>query len=242
MENIVLCILTRMDINKHRGSGTGSWNSVPLNYKYRTGSFPRIRRSLTAVAICGALCLSLSVAIGAGSVAQPVVEQLQSALVEALKQGDKSDFAARYAYLAPVVSETHDFDTIARLVIGRKHWSEWQAGQRETFLDTFRELSIATYADKFSSWSGERFEIVGEEETQRGNRLVRTTLTKSDGDRVQLDYVLMASDGQWRIINVIADGVSDLALKRSEYTEVLDDQGYDALIGKLREKIEQAAN
>jgi phospholipid transport system substrate-binding protein len=198
--------------------------------------------SLTAVALCAALCLSLSVAIGAGSVAQPVVEQLQSALLEALKQGDKSDFAARYARLAPVVTETHDFDTIARLVIGRKHWGEWQAGQREAFLATFRELSIATYADKFSSWSGERFEVLGEEETQRGNELVRTTLTKSNGDRVQLDYVLMASDGQWRIINVIADGVSDLALKRSEYTQVLDDQGYDALIGKLREKIEQAAN
>jgi len=41
----------------------------------------------------------------------------------------------------------------------------------------------------------------------------------------------------WRIINIIANGVSDLALKRSEYTDVLSRKGFDALIGLMEQKI-----
>jgi len=190
----------------------------------------------------GVHCASLSAATGAGPSARSVVETLQSGLLDSMKQGSEADFPSRYALLAPVVTETHDFDTVGRLVIGRKHWGALQANQQRGFLDTFRELSIATYADKFSTWSGERFEVLGEEETPRGNQLVRTRLTKAGGERVQLDYVLKTRDGDWRIINVIADGVSDLALKRSEYTQLLDDRGYDALIEMLREKIDQAAS
>ena len=42
----------------------------------------------------------------------------------------------------------------------------------------------------------------------------------------------------WRIINIIANGVSDLALKRSEYTNILQREGFDALIAKINEKID----
>jgi len=42
-------------------------------------------------------------------------------------------------------------------------------------------------------------------------------------------------------MNIIADGVSDLALKRSEYTSVLSREGFDALIAKMNEKIESYA-
>ncbi|MEO1867647.1 MAG: ABC transporter substrate-binding protein, partial [Methylococcales bacterium] len=41
----------------------------------------------------------------------------------------------------------------------------------------------------------------------------------------------------WRIINIIANGVSDLALKRSEYTSVLSGKGFDALIAMMEQKI-----
>ncbi|MEA3413583.1 MAG: ABC transporter substrate-binding protein [Pseudomonadota bacterium] len=187
------------------------------------------------------IALHLSAATGAGPSARSVVETLQSGLLESMKQGIEADFPARYALLAPVVTETHDFDTVGRLVIGRKYWGALQAEQQRSFLDTFRELSIATYTDNFSAWSGERFEVLSEEKTPRGNQLVRTGLTKADGEQVLLDYVLKTRDGDWLIINVIADGVSDLALKRSEYTQVLDDRGYDALIEMLRGKIAQAA-
>jgi phospholipid transport system substrate-binding protein len=44
-------------------------------------------------------------------------------------------------------------------------------------------------------------------------------------------------DGRWRIINIIADGVSDLALERAEYSSVIRRYGFNALLAKLKERI-----
>ena len=58
---------------------------------------------------------------------------------------------------------------------------------------------------------------------------------------VKFDYMMKKKDEGWQIINIIADGVSDLALKRSDYTSVLNREGFDALIAKINEKIESYA-
>ena len=44
-------------------------------------------------------------------------------------------------------------------------------------------------------------------------------------------------NNQWRIVNIIVNGVSDLALKRAEYNSLLEREGFQALIAKLEEQI-----
>jgi phospholipid transport system substrate-binding protein len=56
-----------------------------------------------------------------------------------------------------------------------------------------------------------------------------------------LDYLLHRADGEWRVINVVAEGVSDLALKRADYSNFLKNKSLEALIAKLNEKIVQYA-
>jgi phospholipid transport system substrate-binding protein len=53
--------------------------------------------------------------------------------------------------------------------------------------------------------------------------------------------MLKEKGASWRIINIIANGVSDLALKRSEYTAILQRDGFDALISQINEKIDNYA-
>jgi phospholipid transport system substrate-binding protein len=56
-------------------------------------------------------------------------------------------------------------------------------------------------------------------------------------DDVTLDYLLREAFGKWRIINVIAKGVSDLSLKRADYGAVINSQGFSSLIEKLKKQI-----
>jgi phospholipid transport system substrate-binding protein len=49
-------------------------------------------------------------------------------------------------------------------------------------------------------------------------------------------------NGQWQIINIIVDGISDLALKKAQYTSVIDREGFDSLLNKLTQKIADYAN
>lgn len=165
-----------------------------------------------------------------------VIEGLQATLLSVMKDADTLGYLGRYQRLASEVRATHDLHSIARIVIGR-YWRRFSREQKTQFVDTFGELSIATYAHKFDGYNGEVFEVISEENIERGDKIVRTVLKKTDGEEVKFDYHLRQRENKWKILNIIADGVSDLALKRSEYTGVLKREGFDALMRKLQEKI-----
>ncbi len=168
-------------------------------------------------------------------VGKTVVEKLHQNLLQVMTKADTLGFSGRVEALDPVLAEVFDFRTISRIVTG-KHWKTLNDEQRVEFIDVFTKLSAATYASNFSAFSGEAFETLGVEE-RRGNLLVRTVIVKADGERVTLDYVLRDNKGMWQIVNVIADGVSDLSLKRADYTAVIKREGFNSLVSKLSDKI-----
>jgi len=44
---------------------------------------------------------------------------------------------------------------------------------------------------------------------------------------------------QWRIVNIVVDGVSDLALKRAEYGRLMDAGGFQAVLDELAQQTER---
>ncbi len=169
-----------------------------------------------------------------GDPAAPV-ERLHSALLDTWSSG--AEFPARVERLAPVVADTLDLGLMARFTLGDA-WGRLEPAQRQEFVDLFGRLTVATYADRFDDYSGERFETLETRELAGGRALVRTTLVKADGERVSLDYLLHRADGQWRIANILAKGVSDLAVKRSEYRSVIQREGFPALRSQLESKVQ----
>jgi phospholipid transport system substrate-binding protein len=163
------------------------------------------------------------------------VDTLHTALLEAMKGGAQLGFAGRRDQLVPVLQSTFDFDTISRLVTGR-HWGEMDEAERKAFVEVFSALSAATYAENFDSFGGQRFETRGTRSKGKAE-IVRTVIISSDGDETSLDYLLTQERGEWRIVNVVADGVSDISLKRSEYATVIGQEGITGLIAKLKAKV-----
>ena len=97
-----------------------------------------------------------------------------------------------------------------------------------------RRLSELTYADRFSATDEQvRFVTLSEQAARRGRVLVRTRLERDSGEPVTLDYVLTNTPGGPRIVNVLANGVSDLSLKRAEYAAVIRTEGVDGLERRL---------
>jgi phospholipid transport system substrate-binding protein len=167
-----------------------------------------------------------------------VVENLHKTLLTVMKEGKKIGYKGRNDQLAPVIRGSFDIPFIAKTVLGR-YWETFNNEQKSKFVETFGNLSIATYAYHFDAYSGERFNFILEKDLSSDQILIETQLIKSDGGKVHLDYVLHRHENQWRIINIVTDGVSDLALKRADYTAFLKNRGFDALIAKLKEKIAQ---
>jgi phospholipid transport system substrate-binding protein len=172
-----------------------------------------------------------------GATARQVVEKFQTELIGVMKNGKQLGFAGRYDKLYDSVSNSHDLTKIARIVVG-KEWEKLSEAQQQKLVDIFVRLSVASYAHNFKDYSGESFVFDSEEETTRGGVVVHSHLIIPDDKPVKFDYMLKEKGDSWRIINIIANGVSDLALKRSEYTTILQREGFDALIAKINEKID----
>jgi phospholipid transport system substrate-binding protein len=172
-----------------------------------------------------------------GATAKQVVENFQTELINVMKNGQKLGFNGRYNKLFEPVSNSHDLVKIARIVIG-KEWEKLSEDQQKKLIDVFSRLSVASYAHNFKDYSGETFTFDSEEETLKGGVVIHSHLTIPDDKPVKFDYMLKEKGNSWRIINIIANGVSDLALKRSEYTTILQREGFDALIAKISEKID----
>ena len=168
------------------------------------------------------------------SAAKAVVEKLHESLLMAMNGGAQLGLQGREEMLAPVIESSFDFESICRIVTGR-YWKSASDEQKARFTSTFKKLSVATYASNFSSFSGEKFQTEGSEADHEA-LIVRTTLRPAQGEPVTLNYLLRQSNEHWRIMNVVAQGVSDLSLKRADYTAVIKTEGFDSLINRLEKK------
>lgn len=170
---------------------------------------------------------------GQVATASAAISRLNDALLAAMKNAQTLGYNGRYQILDSVIRETHDLARIAKFSVG-KSWSEMTTQQQETFVDKFSRYSIATYVNRFDGFGGESFKTVSEQPLPRGRVLVKALLDSPEYGVVNFDYILDQDDAkQWKIINIMADGVSDLALKRAHYTDIIKKKGVDALIDEL---------
>ena len=192
---------------------------------------------LTLIAILFGVNVSVSAETVETKTATSVVEGFQSSLLSVMQEAEVLGYNGRYQRLRPAVTKSHNLPTIAKVALGR-NWNKLSGVQQAQFLDLFSRLSIAIYAKQFDGYSGESFRTVSEEDLARGGKVVQTIFIDSGGKEIPFNYMMRRDEKeQWMIVNIIADGVSDLALKRSEYSSILRREGFDALIAKLGDKL-----
>jgi phospholipid transport system substrate-binding protein len=207
--------------------------------------FRRTKASRFLATAIGLVALGLTVRAAAQPADNATVPAEPAEVVTALHAGivavaadPKRDVHARYARLEPLVERTHDLPYIAELSI-RRHWAGLTDEQRQRFVDAFRHMSVMTYASRFATVTPETFEVLGSEDAGNGRVQVHAAIHPATDPDVSLDYQLHEVDGSWKIINILADGVSDLALKRAEYARVLGSGTIDDLITELESQTEE---
>ncbi len=170
-----------------------------------------------------------------------LVEGLNAVLIEVMRGAEALGYRGRSERLAPVLSETFNFQVMAGVSVGR-HWRALTPDQRRNLVDAFGRMSIGTFAARFDGFGGERFEVTGEEPGPRDTVLVRNKLIKGDGEAIEINYLTKRFEERWRVVDVYLDSkFSELAIRRSEYTAILDSDGFDALIRRIEDKLAQWA-
>jgi len=173
---------------------------------------------------------------------EAVVEEFHVALIGIMRDADELGFEGRCDRLSEAMSELFDRPFMAQKSVGR-YWKTATPAERERLVATFERFSVSNYAGNFDSYDGETFETLDVVESTHGTKLVRTRLLAGSGEVVQLNYRLRPVDARWKIVDVYLNGtVSELALRRSEYSSLIKREGFDSLLVALNEKIADLAS
>ena len=161
------------------------------------------------------------------------IASLQQALVAAPRERPKATVEERYRTLEPAIIATHDLPYIAEFAL-RRQWSTLAEADRQRFVAAFERLSVTTYAARFGNVAADAFRPIEAGAPDANGRVQVKTAIKRDGQAdVSFEYLLQKNGESWQIINIVADGVSDLALKRAEYQRVFASGGIEGLIAEL---------
>ncbi len=182
--------------------------------------------------LCVVLVVSLAWPVcGDGLTVDELTDEFHDTLIEVLQVGE---YAARYVLLEPAVERLFDLQTIARISLGST-WRTLAAEQQAEFIDLLRVSVVATYASRFDKFNDQRFERVETVATRQG-WVVKTHLVRRNAERVNLDYYYRDD----RVFNVVADGVSDLSLRRADYNSIIKQEGYGALVQYVEANIQES--
>ncbi len=155
-----------------------------------------------------------------------------------MRDGPSLGFDGRYRRISPVIAETFDLAYMARVSVGR-YWESTPTAEQQEIVDAFGRYVTATYASRFSSYSGQRFQVLSER-PYGAEMIVDSRILRADGRSILVRYLMQGNTGDWRIADIYLEGtVSELATRRSEFSSIIQQRGIDGLIARLRQKSEE---
>ena len=113
-------------------------------------------------------------------------------------------------------------------------WHGLSDQDKQEFVALFQTLLTNSYADKVESYSGEGVLYLNER-TEKDYAEVRTKVL-SGKTQIPLDYRLINRANDWRVYDVVVDGVSLVNNYRGQFTKILRASSYADLVDQLRKK------
>ena len=125
-----------------------------------------------------------------------------------------------------VLNASFDAETTGRVVLGR-YWGIATEQERERFQPLYREYLIRIDAARFSRFSGEKFVVKGVRRESDGDLSVQSEIQPpaAGGPTYQVNWRVRQEKGVYRIVDVIADGVSLLVTHNQEFSSIIQNGG-----------------
>ena len=191
-----------------------------------------------ALKVLFALSLALNLAVGgAAQASEPASPQGAVEFVETLGQAaiSASEFEGRSERkdaIRSLIRVGFDLDVISRIVLG-KFWNRAKAVQRAEFKDLFNDYLVNSFANHLNRIDA--LTVVASNRVAGDDFLVRTSINRVS-DTANAVWRVRAWDGEYRIIDVMIDGISLALTHRSEFASVIQRDGFERLLQILRKR------
>jgi len=182
------------------------------------------------------LVLAMGVApMAAGTATAAIKNTIKQMFVilndEELKAPGKAE--ERRQQLEKVIGNRIAYDEMAKRSLGPQ-WAQLNEEERLEFVRLYAQLLRDTYSSRFDRYTDEKVEFL--QETLQGDYAeVRTRLTSSKFN-LDVDYRMLQRAGDWRVYDIVVDGISLVHSYREQFTKIIRTYSYEELVSKLRQK------
>ncbi|QFT85683.1 putative phospholipid-binding protein MlaC precursor [Halomonas sp. THAF12] len=195
-----------------------------------------LSRRLAGVLMLLAMCLAALPAIAQANTPEQMIRDSVDELMGDI-EGRKDYYREHPGELEAVVDDSleqvADFRYIGASVMGR-YFRNASPSQRSRFVDTFRQTLIDTYAKGLVTFDYQDIRVLENQDASRyeDQASVEMEVVASDGTVYPVSYSLRQDDGQWKVVNVIVNGINLGLTFRNQFDQAMRDQNrdYDAVI------------
>lgn len=153
------------------------------------------------------------------------------AVVELLQ--DKAlDKPKRNEQIIAIITPLFDFNTMAKLSLGKKHWPALNEEQQDQFSDLFIQRLQGSYLDKLDIYTDEK--VVYGEPVTNGTKIHMPTTLISNDSQIEMLYKFYRNSEGWKVYDVEIGGVSVIQTYRSQFDGVLQEGSVNDLLEKLK--------
>jgi phospholipid transport system substrate-binding protein len=182
--------------------------------------------------LLGGVAAQPAVAGGATEAMKHTIDEVLATIRDKeLKQPGKVE--ERRQRLEQIVGDRFDYQEMSRRSLGAP-WNTLSDKDKQEFVALFQTLLTNSYADKIESYSGEGVKYINER-TENEYAEVRTKVLTGKVE-IPLDYRLLNKGGDWRVYDVVVDGVSLVNNYRGQFSKILRSSTYADLVDQLRKK------
>lgn len=193
-------------------------------------------RCLLALLLCVVMLSAQAQANASSQTPEELIRESIDTLMGQI-EGRRGYFSEHVGELEALVDDSlhdvADFRYIGASVMGR-YFRNASPAQRSRFVDTFRQTLIDTYAKGLVTFDYREVRVLDQQQASRqpDQASVDMEVVANDGTVYPVSYSLRLSNGQWKVVNVIVNGINLGLTFRNQFDQAMRDNNrdYDATI------------
>ncbi|MGV8075496.1 MAG: phospholipid-binding protein MlaC [Syntrophobacteraceae bacterium] len=144
---------------------------------------------------------------------------------------------ARKDEIFQIVDDYFSFKEMARRALGRA-WKDQTPEKQQEFVKLFKQLLFNTYIGRVDSFTYSGQKVAYDEEMIEGDHAyVKTRILGYKDADVQVDYRLRKEGGEWKVYDVVVEGISFINNYRQQFDSILANESFERVLARLREKV-----
>jgi phospholipid transport system substrate-binding protein len=128
-----------------------------------------------------------------------------------------------------------DYVELSKRTLG-VNWNKLSPEQRKEFVELFKTILKDAYVDKITAYTDERVDFTKEVPLSDTTVEVQSTVV-SKGAETPIYYRVMKKEPDWKVYDVVVEGVSLVANYRTQFREILGNNPPEKLLETLRKKV-----